>query len=96
MIETFKKDQRGNSTVQIILICESFFRFIWFGFSEEELDRARQKKPSVSSLGADYWDDGLKDAVEAGDPPDIQNRLLQAIGRHNTITYDVPITVVHQ
>lgn len=50
MIETFKKDQRGNSTVQIILICESFFRFIWFGFSEEELDRARQKKPLVSSL----------------------------------------------
>jgi len=85
MIEAFKKDQRGDNTVQIILICKSIFRFIWLGFTEEELQRARQKKPTVSTLGADYWDDGLKDAIEAGNPTDIQNHLLQAIGRHNTL-----------
>lgn len=88
MVEIFKKDQRGNdlNTVQMILICESIFRIIWLGFSDEDLDRARLRKPTVSSLvkiliasrlfqylihcllqGADYWDDALKDAIEAGD-----------------------------
>ena len=50
MIEIFKKDQRENNTVLIILICEGIFRLIWLGFTEEELERARQRKPTVSSL----------------------------------------------
>jgi hypothetical protein len=84
LVDTFRNDQPGNNTVQMIIICESFFRLIWFQFPEAELERARSKKPSASSLvrtiyllfltvihvffqGADYWDDGLKDAINAGD-----------------------------
>jgi len=91
MVDTFKTDLRGNNCVQIVIICESFFRLIWFQFPEAELERARSKKPSVSSTGADYWDDGLKDAIEAGDPSDVQNCFLNAIGRRNTLIYDVPV-----
>jgi len=85
MIDIFKKDQRGNDAVQIIIICEGFFRLIWFQFPEVELEHARSKKPSVSALGADYWDEGLKDAIEAGTPLDIQNSFLNAIKRHNDL-----------
>ena len=84
LVDTFRNDQPGNNAVQIIIICESFFRLIWFQFPEAELERARSRKASASSLvgiiyllflmvihiflqGADYWDDGLKDAINAGD-----------------------------
>jgi hypothetical protein len=50
MVDMVKKDQRRNDTVQIIIICESFFRLIWFQFPEAELERARAKKPSASAL----------------------------------------------
>jgi len=95
MVDTFRKDQRGNDTVQIIIICESFFRLIWFQFADVDLERARSRKSSASSLGADYWDDGLKDAIDAGDPSDIQNRFLNAIGRYNTLIHDVPVPAIH-
>lgn len=32
MVQTFKDGSRGNDTAQVILICEGFFRFIWFGY----------------------------------------------------------------
>src|ERR1700732_2278805 len=50
LVDIFKKDQRGNDTVQMIIICNNFFRLIWFQFPEVELERARSKKSSVSAL----------------------------------------------
>lgn len=85
LVEQFKADIRGNDTLQIILVCEFFYKLIWFGYGENELERARSRKPEASKLvcrsyallaplvltirlkGADYWDEGLKDAIEAGD-----------------------------
>ena len=85
LIETFQNDQRGDNTVVIVLICESFFRQIWFGYTDREMENARARNKNVSKLvilpqilflqnyfdstqqSADYWDDGLKDAIDAGD-----------------------------
>lgn len=50
LVEQFKNDVRGNNTLQIILVCEFFYKLIWFGYSDLELDRARARKPEASKL----------------------------------------------
>lgn len=50
MVDIFQNDQRGNDTLQIILICEGFFRLVWFGYSALELSHARVRKPDASRL----------------------------------------------
>ncbi|KAF7978956.1 hypothetical protein HWV62_44187 [Athelia sp. TMB] len=108
LIETFQNDQRGDNTVVIVLICESFFRQIWFGYTDREMENARARNKDVSELilflrnsfdstqqSADYWDEGLKDAIDAGDPSGIQRYLISAVGRYNTVIDDVPLPPFH-
>lgn len=86
LIEQFKADIRGHNSLQIILICDFFYKLIWFGYEDAQLAACRARKPEASKMvrftsssiisqrfvdivsqGADYWEDGLKDAIEAGD-----------------------------
>ncbi|KZP30281.1 hypothetical protein FIBSPDRAFT_126375 [Athelia psychrophila] len=96
LIETFETDQTSNNnTVAVILKCETFFRQIWFGYTDAEIASARARNLDVSELSADYWDDGLKDAIDAGDPSGIQRYLIQAVGRENTVVHNVPLPPFH-
>ena len=67
-IEDWEKDNRGESTLQVHLVCGTYMRCIWCQIPPDSLEYFRSMDKAQSTVLAMVWEQELKDRIASGQP----------------------------
>ncbi|TFY66352.1 hypothetical protein EVG20_g4735 [Dentipellis fragilis] len=65
-VEDWRRDQRGNDTVRIVVACEDLLRFLFFSFRDGGRSEREKDREIARQLGM-LWVTALRMKIEAGD-----------------------------
>lgn len=67
-IDALEKDNRGNNSLQVCLMCDHHIRVLWGQLPEEHLESTRSMTPAGGTLLAALWEEQLITRIASGQP----------------------------
>ncbi|KAA1476069.1 hypothetical protein DENSPDRAFT_932779 [Dentipellis sp. KUC8613] len=65
-VEDWRRDQRGNDTVRIVVACEDLLRFLFFSFRDGGRSEREKDREVAQQLGK-FWVTALRMKIDSGD-----------------------------